>query len=234
VPVPVFCCFCIPEKLVWKYSRIGRNYTGVPIFPEHAWRSEGAAEEGPPGGHTPPRARAPLCRALGWCGPLGGPQPPPFRLLIPPVAKTLSSLSKYPRKDPETPPSSTLAREGQNLFPAPCRRGESSPEASTSPCLPPEWCVSSSSLDYGSIAVARWLSLHFVPSCLDLVSCPTWSRSYYCNATCCVCWDPMNIEYYVKLIINLSLCYLRSCMLSVTSRCFGQVDACNSKREYLC
>jgi hypothetical protein len=33
--------------------------------------------------------------------------------------------------------------------------------------------VSSSSLDYGSIAVARWLSLHFVPSCLDLVSCPT-------------------------------------------------------------
>ena len=30
---------------------------------------------------------------------------------------------------------------------------------------------SSSSLDYGSIAVARWLSSPFVPSCLDLVSC---------------------------------------------------------------
>src|SRR6188472_3937259 len=38
-----------------------------------------------------PRARAPLCRALGWCGPLGGPQPPPFRLLIPPDVKTLST-----------------------------------------------------------------------------------------------------------------------------------------------
>jgi hypothetical protein len=96
--------------------------------------------------------------------------------------------------------------------------------------------VSSSSLDYGSIAVARWLSSPiFVPPCLDLVSCLTWSRSSYCNATCCVSWDPMNIEYYVKLIIDLScLCYLWSCMLSVASRCSGQVDSCDSKREYLC
>jgi len=38
-----------------------------------------------------PRAWAPLCRALGQCGPLGGLQPPPFRLLIPPDAKTLST-----------------------------------------------------------------------------------------------------------------------------------------------
>ena len=37
------------------------------------------------------RAWPPFCRALGWCGPLGGPQPPPFRLLIPPDAKTLST-----------------------------------------------------------------------------------------------------------------------------------------------
>jgi hypothetical protein len=46
---------------------------------------------GPPGGHTPPGRGPPFCRALGWCGPLGGPQPPPFRLLIPPDAKTLST-----------------------------------------------------------------------------------------------------------------------------------------------
>jgi hypothetical protein len=52
------------------------------------------------------------------------------------------------------------------------------------------------------------------------VSCLTWSRSSYCNAICCVCWDPMNIEYYVKLTIDLScLCYLWPCMLSVASRC---------------
>jgi hypothetical protein len=58
---------------------------------------------------------------------------------------------------------------------------------------------------------------------LHVRSCelPTWSRSSLCNSTCCVCWDPMNIEYYVKSIVDLScLCYLWSCMLSVVSRCF--------------
>jgi hypothetical protein len=44
----------------------------------------------------------------------------------------------------------------------------------------------------------------------------------------------MNIEYYVKFIIDIScLYYLWSCMLSVASRYFGQVDACVSKTEYL-
>jgi len=38
-----------------------------------------------------PRARVPPWRALGWCGPHGCLQPPPFRLLIPPDAKTLST-----------------------------------------------------------------------------------------------------------------------------------------------
>jgi hypothetical protein len=92
----------------------------------------------------------------------------------------------------------------------------------SSPCQPPEWCVSSPPLDHGSIAVARWLSS---PNCASMFrSCelPTWSRSSLCNSTCCVCWDPMNIEYYVKSIIDLScLCYLWSCMLSIASRYFG-------------
>ena len=69
------------------------------------------------------------------------------------------------------------------------------------PCLPPEWCVSSSSLDNGSIEVARWLS-SLVPSCLDLVSCLSWSRSYYCNAPCCVCRDPMNIDTMSNWLLN--------------------------------
>ena len=44
----------------------------------------------------------------------------------------------------------------------------------------------------------------------------------------------MNIEYYVKSIINLS--YMLFVILHAlrASRCFGQADACNSKREYLC
>jgi hypothetical protein len=95
--------------------------------------------------------------------------------------------------------------------------------------------VSSSSLDYGSIAVARWLSSPICATMFRSCELLTWSRSSYYNATYCVCWDLMNIEYYVKLIIDLScLRYLWSCMLSVASRSFGQVDACDSKREYLC
>jgi hypothetical protein len=82
--------------------------------------------------------------------------------------------------------------------------------------------VRSPPLDHGSIAVARWLSSPPCASCIDLVSCLSWSRLSLCNSTCCVCWDLMNIKYYVKLIVDLSyLCYLWSCMLSVASRYFG-------------
>ena len=46
--------------------------------------------------------------------------------------------SHIPERVPLPPPSSTLTRGVLKLFPAPCRRGESSPEGSTSPCPPPE------------------------------------------------------------------------------------------------
>jgi hypothetical protein len=123
----------------------------------------------------------------------------------------------------------------QKLFLAPCWRGESSPDAFFITMPASEWCVSSPPLDHGSIAVSRWLSSPPCASCVDLVSYLSWSGSSLCNSTCCVCWDLMNIEYYVKLIVDLScLCYLWSCMLSVASRYLGQVDASDSKREYLC
>ena len=41
--------------------------------------------------HTPPGRGQGWARALGACGPLGALQPPPFRLLIPPDAKTLDT-----------------------------------------------------------------------------------------------------------------------------------------------
>jgi hypothetical protein len=37
-------------------------------------------------------------------------------------------------------------------------------------------------------------------SCLDLVSCFTWSRSPLYNSTCCVCWNPMNIGVMIELM----------------------------------
>src|SRR4051812_42044733 len=44
---------------------------------------------------------------------------------------------------------------------------------SSSPCLPPCRCVSSSPRDYGSIAVARWLSSPLFFMSIGLVSCLT-------------------------------------------------------------
>ena len=41
--------------------------------------------------------------------------------------------------------------------------------------------------------------------------------------------------YYEQVVYqSISLFCLWSCMLSVAIRCFGPVDACNSKRRYLC
>jgi hypothetical protein len=113
------------------------------------------------------------------------------------------TVDHIPRKVPSRPSSSISDRRSSEALPGTLPEGRSSPEGSTSPCLPPEWCVSSPPLDYGSIAVARWLSLYLVPPCLDLVSCLTWSRSSYCNARCCVCWDPMNIDTMFIQVVYL-------------------------------
>ena len=95
--------------------------------------------------------------------PGGGPRPPNHMLArLGPQARrevrreprTSADIAPSPiysprRENPKTPslssrtyslppPSSTLTRGVLKLFPAPCRRGESSPEGSTSPCPPPE------------------------------------------------------------------------------------------------
>ena len=84
-----------------------------------------------------------------------------------------------------------------------------------------------------NLPISLFLVVYLVPPCLDLVSCLRWSRSSYCNARCCVCWDPINIDTMFIQVVYLSMCSW-SCMLSVTSRCFCPVDAFNSKRGYLC
>jgi hypothetical protein len=121
----------------------------------------------------------------------------------------------------------------------PVGKGNPYRRPSTPPWSPLEWSVSSLPLDYGSIAVARWLYPPPCASCLDLVSFPIWSGSSLCNHTCCVCWDPMSIGTMLSwcaelYMFMLSLCYLWSCMLSVASSYLGRVDASDSKREYLC
>ena len=108
--------------------------------------------------------------ALSWlCWEVSDAAPSPINSLCPINPKNTDHI---PRKVSLPLSSSTLAQEGFEALPSTLLEGRSSPDSSTSLCLP-QWCVSSSSLDYGSIAVARWFSLHLVPPCLDLVSCLT-------------------------------------------------------------
>jgi hypothetical protein len=134
---------------------------------------------------------------------------PPSDIALPPI----NSLHRENPKGPISFPWNILQattivdpRSGGSRSSSrhPAREGNHHWRPSSSPCQPPEWCVSSPPLDHGSIAVPRWLSPPPCASCVDLVSCLSWSRSSLCNSKCCVCWDPMNIEYYVKLIVDLS------------------------------
>jgi hypothetical protein len=198
-------------------------------------KSKGETEEDqeaatPWGGVAYPWPRWPMVWAPG----------PPSDIALPHI----NSLHRENPKGPITFPQNILQaatiidpRSGGSRSSSrhPIGEGNHYRRSSSSPCQPSEWCVSSPPLDYGSIAVAWWLSSPPCDSCVDLVSCLSWSRTSLCNSTCCVCWDPMNIEYYVNLIVDLSwLCYLWSCMLSVASRYLGRVDGSDSKREYLC
>jgi hypothetical protein len=101
-----------------------------------------------------------------------------------------------PPSDIALPPINSLRREnpeGQNTFPRNIlqataivdprsrgsRRSSRHPAGeenhhqrpSSSPCQPPECCVSNPPLDHGSIAVARWSSSPPCASCVDLVNC---------------------------------------------------------------
>jgi hypothetical protein len=138
---------------------------------------------------------------------------PPPDAAIPPI---YSPRLEKPKPDQfSTKPTASRRRRRreigrlQKLFPAPYRRGESPPEDFFITMVTSGAMCELSTLDYGSIAVARWSSPPPYASCLDLVSCPTWSISSLCNSTCCVCWDPMSIgtmsSWYAEL---LSLCYL--------------------------
>ena len=86
--VPVFCSFCIPEKLVWKYSQNWTKLGQDLLFFQHVHGVQRRDGGEPRGSHTM-GPRGPPCRAVGWCGPHGRLQPPPFRLFIHLHGKTL-------------------------------------------------------------------------------------------------------------------------------------------------
>jgi hypothetical protein len=140
---PVFCCFCVSEKLHRKYSQ---NWTkqkpDVQIF-------NGASRR-------PNRRRR---KARGWPHHQGArPSPWPRRPMVratwstsddvpSPIKTPRREKSKYPITFPEYIAIRRRRRPKigrvQKLFPAPCRRGNRHRRSSSSPCLPPARWVSS-------------------------------------------------------------------------------------------
>ena len=117
MPVPVFCCFGIPEKLVWKYSRNWTKPFREVLFFQKTQDDAKMQQRRPTGAPHAMRARqAPWPRPRMVWAPRGS----PAAALSPtysPRENNPKCLSHYPRKVPETPPPSTLAREGPEPLP---------------------------------------------------------------------------------------------------------------------
>jgi hypothetical protein len=125
---PIFCCFCVLEKLHMKYSRKWtKQKLNLLFFPTRVKvrRWDGG---GPGPGHTLGRRGLALARATrGWAA-LVHLLTLPFRLYIPLDGKNLKP-DQFSLK--HTASNHRRRREigrVQKLFPAPCRRGESPPE----------------------------------------------------------------------------------------------------------
>jgi hypothetical protein len=144
-------------------------------------------------------AHHPMARATPWPrhGMVWAPGPHSDAALPPiysPQRENLKAPDQFPRTYCKPPLSSMRDREGPEALPGTLpERG-----ITTGGLLHHHACLRSDAwvptLGYRSIAVARWLSSPPCASCLDLVSSLSWSRSSLCNSTCCVCWDPMNID----------------------------------------
>jgi hypothetical protein len=114
---PIFCCFCVSEKLHRKYSQ---NWTKQKLkflfFPirDGVQSRDGGGPEGSRtiGWHGPPHGRA-----TRWCGPLVHPLTSPFRLYILLNEKTLKDRTLFQKTYCKPPPSLTRDQEGPEAFP---------------------------------------------------------------------------------------------------------------------
>jgi hypothetical protein len=201
---PVFCCFCVSEKLHRKYSQnLTKQKPKFLFFPTRdgvQWRYGG----GPGASHTMGWRGQPLACASRWWDQLAHLLTPPFLLYSPRRGKPkypINFLRNILQAAADVDARSGGARSSSRH---PAGEGNRRQRPSSSPCLPPKWCVCS---------LARSLSSPPCASCLDLVSCLSWSRSSLCNSTCCVCWDPMNIDNLSSwfMIYHLYVVYDLAC-----------------------
>ena len=151
-----WCMFCISENpLEENSSELEENLRRIFLRHDVAGdqRATWGATQGP--GVTMARDQGPT---HGWDPPL------PLGHLLSPSDdyKITINLKKskwllfFTKPVPKPPPSQTLIWEGSEADPDTLPEGRSIPECSSSPCLPPGWFVSSSTLDYGSMVVASW------------------------------------------------------------------------------
>jgi hypothetical protein len=99
----------------------------------------------------------PLARAPWWWGHLAYLLTPPFHLYIPPKGKNLNTRSIFQKHIVIRRRCRPEIGRLQKLFPAPYQRGESPPEVFFIAMLASGAMSEWSTLDYGSIAVARCL-----------------------------------------------------------------------------
>jgi hypothetical protein len=109
---PVFCYFCVLEKLHRKYSR---NWTKQKLKSLITWHEDGVqrrAGDGPGADHTWWWRGPPLGRATRGCDRLVHLLTSPFRLFNPLDGKTLRARTLFQKTYCKPPPSSTRDREG--------------------------------------------------------------------------------------------------------------------------
>jgi hypothetical protein len=171
VLVPYFLLFLCSRKATQEiFSELDETKGEVPIFLTRDGVQ--SRDRGGPGARRTIGWRGPAPgRTTRWCGPLAHLLMPPCLLYIllgeenlkPRSISTKHTASRHRRRR-------EIGRV-QKLFPAPCQRGESPPEALFITMPASGVMCDYSTLDYGSIVVATWLSSPPCASCLDLVSC---------------------------------------------------------------
>jgi hypothetical protein len=171
VPVPCFLLFlCFRKATQEIFSELDETKVEVPIFPD-ARQSAKLRQRGTRG---QPHHR--VARASPWpCHQVVGPPSLPPDAALPPI---YSPRRENPRPNQFFTKHTVSHRRRrceigrvQKLFSAPCQRGESPPEAFFINMPASGVMCEQSTLDYGSIAVARWSSSLPCASCLDLVCC---------------------------------------------------------------
>jgi hypothetical protein len=109
---PVFCYFCVSEKLHRKYSRNWTKQKLKSLIIWHGDRVQRRAGDGPGTSHTLWWRKPPLGRTTRGCDHLVHPRTSPFRLFNPLDGKTLGPQTLFQKTYCNPPLSSMWDREG--------------------------------------------------------------------------------------------------------------------------